>query len=84
MRKARMLGRELSYYHIVSRVNHREYLLDDTEKERLVDFMREAELLGCGQVVTYAILDNHMHCFVAIDHDAKVSDELVLRRVKAR
>ena len=62
MRRPRMLGQRFTYYHIISRVNHREYLLDDNEKERLIDFFRDAEVLGCGQIVTYSILDNHMLC----------------------
>ena len=84
MRRPRMLGQSFTYYHIISRVNHGEYLLDDGEKERLVGFFRDAEVLGCGQIVTYSILDNHWHCLLSIDHNAKVPEELVVKRVRAR
>jgi REP element-mobilizing transposase RayT len=79
-----MLCQSFTYYHIISRVNHGEYLLDDGEKERLVGFFRDAEVLGCGQIVTYSILDNHWHCLLSIDHNAKVPEELVVKRVRAR
>ena len=84
MRRSRLLGHGLNYYHVISRVNHREFLITDDEKERLVGFMREAELLGCGSVITYCILDNHLHWLLAIDHESFVSEEEVLTRVGAR
>jgi len=84
MRRSRLLGHGYTYYHMISRVNHQEFLLNDDEKERLVGFMREAELMGCGQVVTHCILDNHFHCLVAIDQDAEVPEPLVISRVRAR
>jgi len=84
MRRARLLGHGLSYYHVISRVNHREFLITDDEKERLVGFMREAEQLGCGTVITYCILDNHLHWLLAIDHDTSVPEAEVIARVGAR
>lgn len=84
MRRARMLGHGYTFYHLISRVNHREYLLDAGEKERLVHLLREAEAFGCGDVVTYCVLDNHFHCLVGIDHDADVPEALVVERVRGR
>ena len=74
MRRSRLLGHGLSYYHVISRVNHREFLITDDEKERIVGFMREAELLGCGTVATYCILDNHLHWLLSINHGAEVTE----------
>jgi len=84
MRRARLLGHGYTYYHVISRVNHQEFLLDDNEKERFVAFVGEAEAFCGGHVVTYGILDSHVHLLVGIDQGIEVSEAEVMSRVRAR
>ena len=55
-----------AYYHCVSRVVNREYVLGAEEKGRFVELMRVYERL-CGlRVVTYCVMSNHFHILVEV------------------
>jgi putative transposase len=74
----------LSYYHVISRVIERRFALDRPEKERFRKLMRQIESFTGVRVLTYAILDNHVHLLLEVDIDARVSDKEVIRRVHDR
>ena len=65
MRAARIVEECGACYHVMSRVIDRRMILDDGEKERLVELMRKIAAFSGIQILTFAIPDNHFH---ARDH----------------
>jgi len=56
----------MAYYHCVSRVVNRDFVLGDIEREEFVRLMRAYERL-CGlRVVTYCVMSNHFHVLVGV------------------
>ena len=64
MRKARIRGEGLSYYHCLSRVVDRRFILGDEEREFIVALMRMLEAFLGLRVVTYAVMSNHFHLLI--------------------
>jgi len=57
---------KMAYYHCVSRVVNRDFVLGDVEREEFVRLMRAYERL-CGlRVVTYCVMSNHFHVLVGV------------------
>ncbi len=54
------------WYHCVSRVVDRQYLLDDDAKELFVSLMREYEAFCGVHILTYCILSNHFHILLEV------------------
>lgn len=69
MRRPRFRGPKhlpIAYFHCVSRIVGREFLLGDAEKEHFVRLMRLYEKL-CGlRILSYCILSNHFHLLVEV------------------
>lgn len=69
MRRPRLFAPEhfeKAYYHCVSRVVNREFVLGEAEKEQFIAYMRLYERL-CGlHVVTFCIMSNHFHILVEV------------------
>ena len=69
MRQARLKAPEdhaVAYYHCISRVVNREFVLGAEEREQFVEMMR---CYGhfCGvRVLTYCVLSNHFHLLLAV------------------
>ena len=87
MRQKRMRAPEQwssAYYHCVSRVVGREFLLGDTEKEQFVKLMRKYERFCRLKVVAYCIMDNHFHLLVEEPQGGKLqmSDSEFLTHLK--
>ena len=62
MRPARIIApahHEKAYYHCISRIVNREFVLHEQEKEQFVGLMRKYEKLYGLRVVTYCIMSNH-------------------------
>lgn len=64
MRQARIRGEGLSYYHCLSRVVDRQFILGDEEREYFVTLMRKLEAFLGLRVVSYAVMSNHFHLLV--------------------
>jgi putative transposase len=64
MRQARIRGQGLSYYHIISRVVDRRFILGDEEREHFVVLMRKLEAFLGVRVVTYVVMSNHFHLLI--------------------
>jgi putative transposase len=57
---------DVGYYHCISRVVNRDFVLGKGEKEMFVHFMRMYERL-CGlRVVTFCVMSNHFHVLVEV------------------
>jgi len=68
-------------YHLISRVAHKAFFLDDEEKTRLVDFLwRAAEFSGVV-VIAYGVMTNHFHIVVYVPDRTELSEDEVLRRI---
>lgn len=84
MRQARIRGEGVSYYHCVSRVVDRRFILGDEEREYFVCLMRKLEAFLGLRVVTYAVMSNHFHLLVEEPDRAALPPldrETLLRRV---
>ena len=50
---------KVAYYHVISRVVNREFVLGEEERERFVEMMRCYEHFCGVRVLTYSVLSNH-------------------------
>jgi len=69
MRKARIVApahHEKAYYHCVSRIVNREFVLQEAEKEQFVKYMRMYESLYRLRVLSFCIMSNHFHILVEV------------------
>ena len=64
MRQARIRGEGKNYYHCISRVVDRQFVLNEEEKENFVALIRKLEAFHGMRVVTYCIMSNHFHLLV--------------------
>lgn len=64
-----------AYYHCVSRVVGREFLLGEAEKEQFVRYMRLYEKLYGLRIVSYVVMSNHFHILVEVPQ--RPSDDLL-------
>ena len=53
-------------YHLISRVAHRAYFLDEDERTRLVDFVRRVAEFSGVKLLAYSAMSNHFHVFVCL------------------
>ena len=84
MRQARIRGEGKSYYHCISRVVDRQFVLKEEEKEHFVALMRKLEAFHGMRVVTYCVMSNHFHLLVEEpDRESVVSldAETIFRRI---
>ena len=58
--------RPIGFYHCLSRVVNRDFVLGDTEKSKFVELMREYEAFCGVEVLGYCVLSNHFHILVAV------------------
>jgi len=74
----------VAYYHCISRVVDRQFVLGDVEKEQFVALMREYEAFCGVRVITYCIMSNHFHVLVEVPQrpEQLPSDEELLARVE--
>ena len=69
MRMARMRipeDRPVGYYHCISRVVDRRFILEAPEKEKFIALMREHERFCRVRVLTFCIMSNHFHVLVEV------------------
>ena len=81
MRTARIKGEDGSFYHCMSRVLERRFLLGDVEKEVFHKLMRSCEGFCGVRIVTYALMSNHFHILVHVPGRGEISDDLLLERL---
>ncbi len=77
---------QTAYYHCVSRVVNREFVLGPAEKEQFIRFMRIYEGLYGLRVVAYCVMSNHFHLLVEVPEkpadEELPSDEALITHVK--
>jgi putative transposase len=87
MRRARLkvpADAPVGYYHCLSRVVDRQFILHETEKDQFVSLMREYEAFCEVEVLTYCVLDNHFHVLVEVPKRPEVlpTAEEVIAKLK--
>ena len=82
-RIARIKAEGDAFYHVVSRIANRAFLLNNTEKKRIfVNMMHRAADFSGVDVITYVVMDNHFHLCVRVSkREGEVPESEVLRRV---
>ena len=66
-RSARVKADGVAYYHVVSRVANRAFLFGDAKRKgRILDFLRRSAEFSGVDVVTYVLMDNHIHLCVRV------------------
>jgi putative transposase len=91
MRKARWLAEwrhsecKPVFYHCISRVVDRRFVLGAVEKEKFRALMRIYEKFSGCRVTAYCLMDNHFHLLLEVPPMAKggISDEVLLKRLSA-
>ena len=56
----------VAFYHCVSRIVNRDFVLGDAERDKLVEYMRTYEQLYGLRVLSYCIMSNHFHILVEV------------------
>lgn len=71
-------------YHCIGRVCQRQFLLNAICKEKFRTFMRMYESFSGCRVLSYCIMDNHVHVLLEVPPlpQEGLSDEALLRRLK--
>jgi hypothetical protein len=83
MRHPRIKATGEGFYHVVNRIDGRQFLLDDGEKGILLGMIRAAAAFSGVEICTYAMMDNHFHLLVRIPPCAKVGDRELDDRMRA-
>jgi REP element-mobilizing transposase RayT len=90
MRRARLKGEpeaEAAYYHCISRVVDRRFILDAPQKEAFVRFMRGYETYCGVQIITFCVMSNHFHVLLRVPKrpsaDLLPSDAELVERLRA-
>ena len=75
--------RPIGFYHCLSRVVDRRFVLGDSEKAKFIEFMREYEAFCGVEVLSYCVLSNHFHILVAVPKrpDSVPSEDDLVRRL---
>ena len=82
MRKTRLIE-NCRCYHLISRLAHQAFFLDDDEKTRAIELLRRVEEFSGVIVLAYAIMSNHFHIFIYVPEPEDIGDEEILRRINA-
>ena len=83
MRQPRIKVEGEGFYHVVSRIGGRRFLIDDAEKGILLSMIRAAAIFSGVELYTYAVMSNHFHLLVRVPRKQEVSDKELLRRMEA-
>ena len=83
MRRPRVKVEGEGFYHVVSRIGGRRFLIDGKEKSVLLGMIRAAAAFSGVELYTYAVMSNHFHLLVRVPRRREVSDAELLRRMRA-
>ncbi len=86
MRTARAFpveGSQEGFFHCISRVVDRRFIMGDPEKETFRKILRQCESFYGLKVFTYCIMSNHFHVLVEVPEPRELTEEEVLSRVAA-
>ena len=64
MRRPRIRAEGGGYYHCMSRIIERRYVLGEREKQRLLGLMRTLAAFGGLEILAYCLMDNHWRTLI--------------------
>jgi len=82
-RIARVKAEGEAFYHVVSRIANKAFLMNnDEKKEVFVNMLHRAADFSGVDVVTYVVMDNHFHLCVRVPkREGEIPESEILRRV---
>ena len=82
-RIARIKAEGEAFYHVVSRIANKAFLLNnDEKKEVFVNMLHRAAEFSGVDVITYVVMDNHFHLCVRVSkREGEVPENEIMRRV---
>ena len=83
MRRPRVKVEGEGFYHVVSRIGGKRFLIDETEKAILLGMIRGAAAFSGVEVYTYAVMSNHFHLLVRVPRKREISDKELEKRMLA-
>ena len=83
MRRPRVKVDGEGFYHVVSRIGGKRFLIDETEKAILLGMIRGAAAFSGVELYTFAVMSNHFHLLVRVPRRKEVSDRELDRRMLA-
>ena len=83
MRRPRVKVEGEGFYHVVSRIGGKRFLIDEKEKAILLGMIRAAAAFSGVELYTFAIMSNHFHLLVRVPRKKTVLDAELLRRMEA-
>ena len=83
MRRPRVKVDGEGFYHVVSRIGGRRFLLDEAEKGVLLGMIRAAAAFSGVELYTFAVMSNHFHLLVRVPRRREVPEGELLRRTEA-
>jgi len=74
---------EDAFYHVISRAVHKEFLMGDVEKEKLIQIIKKYAGLYLVKPIGYAAMSNHFHLLIKVENEARFTDEDIKKRVES-
>ncbi|MBQ3810860.1 MAG: transposase [Kiritimatiellae bacterium] len=81
MRRPRVKVEGEGFYHVVSRIGGKRFLIDEKEKAILLGMIRGAAEFSGVELYTFAIMSNHFHLLVRVPRKREVSDKELEKRM---
>ena len=82
MRPLRFAPNDTTYYHCISRVRGLDMLINNGEKQVLLDTINKVSGFSGVEVKTYCLLDNHFHIVIKVPKRREVDDRELERRMR--
>ena len=81
MRMARIKPQGHGFFHCISRIVAREFLLEPRHREKFCKLMRKVEFFCGVRILTHTVLSNHSHMLVEVPERQELTEAEVLERV---
>ncbi len=76
-------GSQQGYFHCISRVVDRRFVMGETEKTKFLEILRACEQFYGVRVLTYCIMSNHFHLLVEVPEPSPLTETEIAERVSA-
>ena len=80
MRKTRLIQANRCY-HLISRIAHRAFFMDEEEKNRFVDLLFRAAFFFCIDLIGFCVMSNHIHIYIHLPNDRELTEDEIHARV---
>ncbi len=73
----------MGFFHCLSRVVDRRFIMNDPEKDVFRRILRQCEVFYGIRVLTYCIMSNHFHILIEVTEPKELTEDEILSRVAA-